>query len=172
MDRWGAGEDRQPALRGTTPDIGTVTDEGARFLDGARRLLDDCAEAVADLERGQREPQGRLRFSAPMALGTLHLDRLMMDTRPAPRGLAALRGGITLLPEIAPPPAQALGLGAARVPALPVGRGCSTEAQQGQRRRGGGGPCPLPSQQRAGVAGWHSWCACCRHGLAPVKRSG
>lgn len=56
-----------------------LTDEGARFLDSARRLLDDYDEAVAALDARAREPQGRVRISAPVALGELHLHGLMLQ---------------------------------------------------------------------------------------------
>lgn len=56
-----------------------LTDEGARFLDSARRLLDDYDEAVATLDERTREPQGRVRISAPVALGELHLHGLMLQ---------------------------------------------------------------------------------------------
>ena len=56
-----------------------LTEEGARFLDSARRLLDDYDEAVAELDARTREPQGRVRISAPVALGELHLHGLMLE---------------------------------------------------------------------------------------------
>ncbi|MDR7335011.1 LysR family transcriptional regulator [Roseateles asaccharophilus] len=56
-----------------------LTDEGARFLDSARRLLDDYDEAVAALDARTCEPQGRVRISAPVALGELHLHGLMLQ---------------------------------------------------------------------------------------------
>lgn len=54
------------------------TDEGLRFLDSARRLLEDYEEAVADLDAGTRQPRGLVRISAPMALGELKLNALML----------------------------------------------------------------------------------------------
>lgn len=55
-----------------------VTDEGARFLDSARRLLEDYEEAVAELDERTRRPRGVVRISAPVALGELHLNTLML----------------------------------------------------------------------------------------------
>lgn len=55
-----------------------TTDEGARFLDSARRLLEDYEEAVADLDERSRQPSGLVRISAPVALGELHLNALML----------------------------------------------------------------------------------------------
>lgn len=54
------------------------TDEGLRFVDSARRLLEDYEEAVADLDAGTRQPRGLVRISAPMALGELRLNALML----------------------------------------------------------------------------------------------
>ena len=55
-----------------------LTDEGARFLESARRLLEDYDEAVADLDERTRQPRGLVRISAPMALGELKLNPLML----------------------------------------------------------------------------------------------
>ena len=57
----------------------TPTDEGLRFLDSARRLLEDYDEAVAELAQRRREPKGLVRISAPVALGELRLNRLMLQ---------------------------------------------------------------------------------------------
>lgn len=55
------------------------TDEGARFLESARRLLEDYEDAVTALDEGTRQPRGLVRISAPVALGELHLHRLMLQ---------------------------------------------------------------------------------------------
>ncbi len=55
-----------------------VTDEGLRFLESARRLLEDYDAAVADLDERAVRPSGRVRVSAPMALGELKLHPLML----------------------------------------------------------------------------------------------
>ena len=55
------------------------TDEGLRFLDSARRLLEDYDEAVAELGQRRREAKGLVRISAPVALGELRLNRLMLQ---------------------------------------------------------------------------------------------
>ncbi|MBW8758756.1 MAG: LysR family transcriptional regulator, partial [Burkholderiales bacterium] len=55
-----------------------LTDEGLRFLESARRLLEDYEEAVADLDERTVRPSGRVRISAPMALGELKLHPLML----------------------------------------------------------------------------------------------
>ena len=55
-----------------------LTDEGARFVDSARRLLEDYDEAVAELDQRTREPRGLVRIAAPMALGELRLNPLML----------------------------------------------------------------------------------------------
>jgi len=55
-----------------------ATYEGLRFLDSARQLLADYDEAVGDLGQRVRVPRGLVRVSAPVALGVLHLNRLML----------------------------------------------------------------------------------------------
>lgn len=55
-----------------------LTDEGLRFLESARRLLEDYEEAVADLDERTRQPRGLVRISAPVALGELTLNPLML----------------------------------------------------------------------------------------------
>lgn len=61
--------------RSTTSLQATV--QGQRFYDGARRVLEEYAEAVADA-RGQTErPAGLLRVNAPVALGQLRLNALV-----------------------------------------------------------------------------------------------
>ena len=55
-----------------------LTDEGQRFLERARRLLEDYDEAVADLDERTRQPRGLVRISAPVALGELKLNALML----------------------------------------------------------------------------------------------
>lgn len=56
-----------------------ATDEGLRFLDSARKLLEDYEEAVTELTQRKREPKGLVRVSAPVALGELRLNRLMLQ---------------------------------------------------------------------------------------------
>lgn len=63
-------------LRRTTRAV-SLTDEGARFLDPARRLLADYEEARAGLERGAAEPTGHLVVTAPLVFGRLHLAPLL-----------------------------------------------------------------------------------------------
>lgn len=55
-----------------------LTDEGQRFLESARRLLEDYDEAVAGLDERTRQPRGLVRISAPVALGELKLNALML----------------------------------------------------------------------------------------------
>jgi DNA-binding transcriptional LysR family regulator len=55
-----------------------LTDEGSRFLDSARRLLEDYDEAVQSLDARTRQPRGLVRISAPVALGELRLNTLML----------------------------------------------------------------------------------------------
>jgi DNA-binding transcriptional LysR family regulator len=55
-----------------------LTEEGARFLDSARRLLEDYEEAVSSLDERMQAPRGVVRISAPVALGELRLNALML----------------------------------------------------------------------------------------------
>ena len=55
------------------------TDEGTRFLAHAKRLLEDYEEALAEVASGVREPRGRVRISAPVALGELRLAGLVLE---------------------------------------------------------------------------------------------
>jgi DNA-binding transcriptional LysR family regulator len=55
------------------------TEEGERFLPGARQLLEGYEEAVAGLRERVAQPKGLVRISAPVALGTLRLNRLMLQ---------------------------------------------------------------------------------------------
>ena len=56
-----------------------ATEEGARFLPSAKRMLEDYEEALAEVASGVREPRGLVRLSAPVALGELRLNRLMLE---------------------------------------------------------------------------------------------
>jgi DNA-binding transcriptional LysR family regulator len=56
------------------------TEEGLRFADSARRLLEDYEEAVAGLEQSTREPRGLVRIAAPVALGELQVHPLVLRT--------------------------------------------------------------------------------------------
>ena len=56
----------------------TLTDEGVQFLDSARRLIEDYEEAVTELDARTRQPRGLVRIAAPMALGELQLNALML----------------------------------------------------------------------------------------------
>lgn len=62
------------------PARAVLTDEGLRFLDSARRLVEDYDEAVASLDERTRRPRGLVRISAPLALGELRLNALMLRT--------------------------------------------------------------------------------------------
>lgn len=55
------------------------TEEGARFLASAKRLLEDYEEALGDVASAVREPRGLVRVSAPVALGELRLNGLMLQ---------------------------------------------------------------------------------------------
>lgn len=55
------------------------TEEGQRFYERAKRLLEDYEEAVGELQAGVERPRGRLRLSAPLALGQTVLNGLMLE---------------------------------------------------------------------------------------------
>lgn len=54
------------------------TEEGRRFLDHARRVLDLQAEALDDVRGHARAPTGLLRLNAPLALGQLRLNAWLL----------------------------------------------------------------------------------------------
>lgn len=55
----------------------SLTDAGRRYLDGARRVLADLAEAEAHAQTGRLRPAGRLSVTAPQMFGRLHVAPLM-----------------------------------------------------------------------------------------------
>jgi DNA-binding transcriptional LysR family regulator len=57
----------------------TLTDEGRRFYDRGRRLLEEYADAVADVRGQTGQPVGTLVVAAPVGLGELRLNALAMD---------------------------------------------------------------------------------------------
>ncbi|WP_293700428.1 MULTISPECIES: LysR family transcriptional regulator [unclassified Sphingopyxis] len=50
-----------------------LTDEGAAFLEQARRILDDLAGAERELRGAAAEPRGQLYVTAPVMFGRLHV---------------------------------------------------------------------------------------------------
>ena len=52
------------------------TDAGLRFYDHARRILDEYAEACAEARGLSDQVAGRLRVSAPLGFGELHLNTI------------------------------------------------------------------------------------------------
>jgi DNA-binding transcriptional LysR family regulator len=71
-------EDRLGArlLQRTTRSV-TLTDVGARYLEGIRRILADVEEAEAAAEGERTRPSGRLVVSAPIGFGRLHVSPVM-----------------------------------------------------------------------------------------------
>ena len=63
-------------LNRTTRSV-SLTDAGARFLERARRILSDLAEAELMAENERGEPGGRLVMTAPLAFGRLHVAPLI-----------------------------------------------------------------------------------------------
>lgn len=59
-------------LQRTTRKI-SVTEDGTTFLERARRIVRDAAEATAELAERRGTLAGRLRLSAPVSFGSLHL---------------------------------------------------------------------------------------------------
>ncbi|KVG67609.1 LysR family transcriptional regulator [Burkholderia pseudomultivorans] len=55
------------------------TDEGRRFYERCKRLLDEYAGAVADVRGLTQRPVGKLVVNAPMGLGELKLNALMLE---------------------------------------------------------------------------------------------
>lgn len=51
----------------------TLTDEGSSFLEKARRIIIEVAEAERQLAVGQSSPHGQLYVTAPVAFGRLHV---------------------------------------------------------------------------------------------------
>lgn len=50
-----------------------LTDEGAGFLEKARRIIAELSEAERELVGGLSEPQGELHITAPVMFGRLHV---------------------------------------------------------------------------------------------------
>lgn len=63
-------------LNRTTRSV-SLTDAGARFLERARRVLADLAEAERLAEDERAEPAGRLAVTAPLVFGRLHVAPLL-----------------------------------------------------------------------------------------------
>ncbi len=57
----------------------TPTDEGRRFYERAKRVLEEYAEAVSDVRGQTQRASGLLRVSAPVGLGELHLNAWVLD---------------------------------------------------------------------------------------------
>jgi len=75
-------------LQRTTRKV-TLTDAGARFLEQARRILSEVAEAEALAQADRSAPAGRLVVAAPTVFGRLHVAPLMctyLERHPAVSG--------------------------------------------------------------------------------------
>ncbi|WP_412024886.1 LysR substrate-binding domain-containing protein [Burkholderia cepacia] len=55
------------------------TDEGRRFYDRCKRVLDEYASAVAEVRGQTLRPVGKLVVNAPLGLGELRLNALVLD---------------------------------------------------------------------------------------------
>ncbi|MBW8808376.1 MAG: LysR family transcriptional regulator [Lysobacter sp.] len=55
------------------------TEQGKRFYERARRVLEDYGEAVANARGLTETPAGLLRVSAPVSIGVLRLNRLVQE---------------------------------------------------------------------------------------------
>ena len=57
----------------------SLTEEGQRFHERARRVLEDYGDAVADAREQVQQPQGLLRVSAPVTIGQRHLNAMAVE---------------------------------------------------------------------------------------------
>ncbi|MBO9679760.1 MAG: LysR family transcriptional regulator [Acidovorax sp.] len=57
----------------------SLTEEGLRFHERAKRMLEDYGDAVADARAQVQQPRGLLRVSAPVALGELRLNAMALE---------------------------------------------------------------------------------------------
>lgn len=57
----------------------SLTEEGQRFYERAKRILEDYEEAVADVRAGIQQPSGLLRVSAPVTMGQRHLNAMAVE---------------------------------------------------------------------------------------------
>jgi DNA-binding transcriptional LysR family regulator len=57
----------------------SLTEEGQRFHERARRVLEDYGDAVADAREQVQQPQGLLRVSAPVTMGQRHLNAMAVE---------------------------------------------------------------------------------------------
>ncbi len=55
------------------------TDEGRRFYERSKHVLEDYADAIADVRGQTQRPVGRLTISAPTGLGELRLNTLVLQ---------------------------------------------------------------------------------------------
>lgn len=88
-------------LQRTTRSV-TLTDAGGRYLERARRILGDVAEAEAAAQAERTAPTGRLVVSAPQVFGRLHVAPLMctyLATYPAVIGELTLADRMVNLVE-------------------------------------------------------------------------
>ncbi|MCA9619365.1 MAG: LysR family transcriptional regulator [Myxococcales bacterium] len=65
-------------LRRTTRSM-SLTEEGRLYLDRCRAILADVEEAEALMASGRREPHGRLRVTAPVLFGRMHVAPPVVD---------------------------------------------------------------------------------------------
>jgi len=64
-------------LERTTTSL-TPTDEGKRFYERCKRVIEEYADAVADVRGQTQRPVGALVVNAPLGLGELRLNRLVL----------------------------------------------------------------------------------------------
>jgi len=57
----------------------SLTHEGQRFHERARRVLEDYGDAVADAREQVQQPQGLLRVSAPVTMGQRYLNAMAVE---------------------------------------------------------------------------------------------
>ena len=88
-------------LQRTTRSV-TLTDAGTRYLERARRILGDVAEAEGAAQVERTVPTGRLVVTAPAVFGRLHVAPLMgafLDKYPAVTGELSLSDRVVNLVE-------------------------------------------------------------------------
>ena len=81
VSKWVAGLERSLGvrlLRRAATGL-SLTEEGQRFHERARRVLEDYGDAVADAREQVQQPQGLLRVSAPVTLGQRHLNAMAVE---------------------------------------------------------------------------------------------